>query len=207
MIAFEKKMQAGGEAAVRHVGEFSMRTDPVHETLRTLTQKLDSLGVPYAVVGAMALSAHGYVRATTDIDVLVTADNSRLIREKLDGLGYIPPFAGSRNLRDTQTGVRIEFLITGEYPGDGKPKPIAFPDPSIASVDIDGVSYLQLEKLIELKLASGMTNINRLKDIADIQELIKAIHPPRNLADRLHEFVRSKYLELWDNLQSEPPEQ
>ena len=47
---------------------------------------------------------------------------------------------------------------SGGFPGDGKPKPVAFPDPAGASVDIGGIRYLSLEKLVELKLASGMTN-------------------------------------------------
>jgi hypothetical protein len=103
--------------------------------------------------------------------------------------------------------VRIEFLITGEFPGDGKPKPVAFPDPGGVSVEIDGVRYLRLETLIELKLASGITNANRLKDLADVQELIRTLKPPRTFADSLHEFVRPKFLELWEGLQGEPAEQ
>jgi hypothetical protein len=38
---------------------------------------------------------------------------------------------------------------------------------------IDGIKTVILEKLIELKLASGMTAADRLKDLADVQELIK----------------------------------
>jgi len=192
---------------LKEADRFFMREGVVHQTLSEFTRKLDELRIPYAVVGGMALNAHGFERFTVDVDILVTRDSNRIIHEKLDGLGYVPPFAGSRNLRDTQTGTRIEFLITGEYPGDGKPKPIAFPDPVGVSVEIEGVRYLRLETLIELKLASGMTNPNRLKDISDIQELIRVTRPPRELAARLHEFVRTKYLELWDGLQSEPPEQ
>ena len=51
-----------------------------------------------------------------------------------------------------------------------------------------------------------MTNPNRLKDLADVQELIKAIHPPRELADRLNPFVRDKFLEFWHGVESQPPE-
>ena len=65
---------------------------------------------------------------------------------------------------------------------------------------------LSLTKLIELKLASGLTNPNRLKDLADVQERIRTLRPPRSLGDSLHAFVRPKFLELWDGLQSEPPE-
>lgn len=36
----------------------------------------------------------------------------------------------------------------------------------------DGVQTITLEKLIELKLASGMSASDRLRDLADVQELI-----------------------------------
>lgn len=207
MIAFEDKMRAGGSQAIEEAERFFMKEDAVYKALQAITPKLDALKIPYAVVGGMALNAHGYRRTTVDVDILVTRDSNRLIHEQLDGLGYVPPFVGSRNLRDTSNGVRIEFLITGEFPGDGKPKPIAFPDPATVSVEIDGIRYINPPHLIELKLASGMTNPGRLKDLADIQELIKHTKLPRTLADQLHEYVRPKFLELWDSVQNEPPEQ
>jgi hypothetical protein len=207
MIAFEDKMRAGGGTALAEAEEFFMKNDAVHQTLRSIAPRLQAMGIDYAVVGGMALVAHGYDRTTVDVDILVTSEGNRLLREKLDGLGYVPPFAGSRNLRDTQTGVRIEFLIAGEFPGDGKPKPVAFPDPAQAGVEIDGIRYLRLERLIELKLASGLTNPNRLKDLADVQELIRAIHPARELGDRLDPSVRAKYFEFWDGLAAEGPQE
>ena len=135
-----------------------MRDDPVHQALREITRRLEALRIPYAIVGGMALVAHGYTRTTVDVDVLVTRDGLDLAHESLAGFGYVPPLAGSKNLRDTQTGVCIEFLVSGQYPGDGKPKPVAFPDPSAVAVEIDGIRFVALPKLIELKLASGMTN-------------------------------------------------
>jgi hypothetical protein len=103
--------------------------------------------------------------------------------------------------------VKIEFLITGQFPGDGKPKPVAFPDPSQVSVEIDGIRYLNLPKLIELKLASGMTGgLHRQKDITDVIELIKALQLPAGVADQLDPFVRDKFLELWKGLQEPAPE-
>src|SRR6185295_18167394 len=106
-------------------------------TLYKITQRLAELRIPYAVVGGMAMFYHGYRRFTEDVDILVTPEGLKEIHAKLEGLGYLPPFAGSKQLRDTESGVRIEFLITGEYPGDGKPKAIDFPDPSEVSVDMD----------------------------------------------------------------------
>src|SRR5436190_22816910 len=102
----------------------------VHAALRRITQRLNELGIPYAVVGGLALFNHGFRRFTEDVDILVTRDGLKQLHAKLDGLGYVRPFSQSKNLRDTDAGVKIEFLVTGQFPGDGKPKPIAFPDPS-----------------------------------------------------------------------------
>ncbi len=144
----------------------------------------------------MALVAHGYRRTTEDVNVLVTPEGLETIHESLIGLGYRPAFENSKHLRDTNTGVRIEFLIAGQYPGDGKPKPVAFPDPSATAVDIDDLRYASLPTLIELKLASGMSSPGRLRDLADVQELIRVLTLPDALAQKLHPHVREKFAEL-----------
>jgi hypothetical protein len=105
-------------------------------------------------------------------------------------------------LRDAETKVKIEFLTAGDYPGDGKPKPVAFPDPASQGVEIGGTKYVNLPTLIEMKLASGMTEPNRVKDIADVQEIIKTLSLSADFADKLHPFVREKYLELWNALRT-----
>jgi hypothetical protein len=101
--------------------------------------------------------------------------------------------------------VRIDFLIAGRFPGDGRPKPVAFPDPATVGVEIDGIRYLSLSSLVELKLASGMANFVRLRDHADLVELIKAIGLPAEFAEELNPYVRDKYLEFWQAVQEAPP--
>lgn len=195
-------MRQGGEAAIEIAGEFFMRNDPVHKSLYTIARRLNELGISYAVAGGMALVAHGYARTTVDIDILVSAESLRRIHNELEGLGYVAPFAGSRQLRDTATSVRIEFLIEGGFPGDGKPKSVAFPNPEQVAVEIDGIRYLQLDKLVELKLASGISAPHRLKDLADVQELIRVLSLPPEFADKLDPSVRPKYLELLEAIRS-----
>jgi len=195
-----------GSAAIEECERFFMKQGLVHRSLRAITSKLDEMGIPYAVAGGMALAAHGYERVTVDVDILVESAGLHQIHSELEGLGYIPPFAGSKNLKDVSTGVAIEFLVAGQFPGDGKPKPVAFPDPSQASVEIDGVRYLRLPTLIELKLASGMTNPGRLKDLADVQELIRALSLPEDFASQLHSYVRPKFDELWQGVANSPNE-
>jgi len=87
-------------------------------------------------------------------------------------------------------------MLSGEYPGDGKPKPVSMPIPSTASQEIDGTNYVTLEKLIELKLASGISAGDRLKDLADVQELIKIKKLDEAFAEKLDLYVRPKFLEL-----------
>lgn len=176
------------------------KREDVERALERITDRLAEEGIDYAVIGGMALVAHGYVRFTNDVDLLTTPEGLDAIHKRLVGRGWVPKFPGARKaLRDTDSGVTVEFLTTGEYPGDGKPKPVAFPDPSNASVEIDGRSVITLPKLIELKLASGMTASHRnLRDLGDVQALIEHFELPRELADELDPFVRDEYLRLWN---------
>lgn len=124
------------------------------------------------VVGAVALIAHGYPRFTEDIDLFMTPEGLDRFHRELIGLEYVPQFSGAqKKFRSTADGVSIKIITTGEFPGDGRPKPVAFPNPAVASTEIDGVRVVTLERLIELKLASGMTAPHRLRDLADVQEL------------------------------------
>jgi len=189
-------------AGVEHARRFFMGEADVQRALERLARVLDEKGVPYAVVGGLALNEWGYRRVTVDVDVLLTADGLRTLKTEVLGLGYVEKFPGSRGLRDTVTGVDIDVLITGEYPGDGKPKPVAFPDPAEVAVRGRRVALLPLAKLIELKLASGISAPHRLKDLADVLELVRTLSLPRDLADSLDAFVRAKYDELWQAAQS-----
>ena len=202
--SYDQSLRREDVDAVAAMCRFFMEDDPVHRTLRKIADKLEELGIPYAIAGGMALGAHHFIRATVDVDILVSAEGLSKIHDSLDGRGFVPPFAGSRNLRDVETGVRIEFVVEGQFPGDGKPKPVAFPDPNEAGEVINGIRYLRLPALIELKLASGITNPGRLRDLADVQELIRVLHLPREYVEQLNPFVREKYEELRQALANSP---
>ena len=175
----------------------------VQKALRRIASRLSELDIPYAVVGAMAMFRHGYRRFTEDINLLVTRGGLREIHRQLKGRGYSTNFTGSKALRDAEFGVRIEFIVAGEFPGDGKPNPVPFPDPAEVAVDYEGIKYVGLVMLVEMKLASGMTDRGRMKDLADVQEMIKVLRLPREYVEQLNPYVRHKFLELWV---SPPPE-
>ena len=208
MITYEKRLDADLNYALREGSMHFEEKNAVHETLRRITSRLRDLKIPHAVVGGMAMFAHGFRRFTEDVDLLVTRESMQRITDELEGLGYVRPAGTTTKLRDTTTGVRIEFLITGGFPGDGKQKPVAFPDPTTVAVEIEGISYLGLPTLVELKLASGMTGgVNRLKDLADVVALIQTLSLPRAYAEQLSPYVRDKYNELWDGIAAGPADE
>jgi len=60
------------------------------------------------------------------------------------------------------------------------------------------VRYISLDKLIEVKLASGMSAAHRLMDLADAQSLIGALKLSADFADRLDPSVRDEYRKRWE---------
>lgn len=207
MVNYETRLNDFDEL-LREAGEYYMARGSVHETLRRLTKRLEQENIPYALLGGLALASHGFVRMTDDVDILLTRDGLAAFRERCVGRGYVPAFANAqKTFRDTESLVRIEFLTTGEFPGDGKPKAVSFPDPQNNFVERAGIRVIPVEKLIELKLASGMTASHRLRDLADVQDLIIALKLPREFAEQLDESVRAEFYTLWDAAQSGAQEQ
>jgi hypothetical protein len=202
--AYEHLLRVDPGLAMSESSRFFEGSSKLHDSLRTLAKQLDALGIPYAVVGGMALTAHGFARMTDDIDVLVTRADLKRLHGAVVGRGYRRVFEGSKSLRDTRTGVKIEFLLAGDFPGSGKPQPLAFPNPSETECIIhEGVSFIGLARLVELKLASGMTGgVDRARDLVDVQRLIDILHLPRDFSAGLHEYVRFEYEKLWDAIRA-----
>jgi hypothetical protein len=194
---YEARLRESFDSTLQEAAEFFMGKGDVRVTMRRLAARLAAEAIQYAVVGGMALGEHGYVRMTEDVDVLVTREGLARFTKACSGRGYTRTHPGARRMfRDAETGVRIEFLVAGEYPGDGKPKPVSFPDPADCSVEVEGIRVVSLPRLIELKLASGMTAPDRLRDLADVQELIRADQLTTRFATQLDPSVRSKFREL-----------
>ncbi len=128
--AYEQLLRQGGDRMLREASAYFAGAGRLYGALRRLTQRLDAEGIPYALWGGLALAEHGYPRLTEDIDLLLTPSGLERFRQQLVGRGYRPAFNGASGLstgfRDTETGVRIEIVTTGEYPGDGLPKPVPY---------------------------------------------------------------------------------
>jgi hypothetical protein len=195
---YETELRESFDFALCEASAYFMKQGRLHESLHRLAVRLGFEEITYALVGGLALGEHGYTRMTEDVDVLLTPEGLDAFRERLVGRGYVPTHRGAtRTFRDTRSGVRIKIHVSGEFPGDDKPKPVRFPDPIEATVDADNLRVLPLARIIELKLASGMTAPHRLRDLADVQELIKNRGIDEGFAFQLDVSVRETYLELY----------
>ena len=174
------------------------RRDPVHDAMRRIASALRDMGIPYAVAGAMALNSHGFRRTTSEVDVLLSREGLEAFKNRWLGRGWEEHFPRNKALRDTVADVRIDFLLAGGYPGDHKPKPVSFPNPSVAAeIREEEIAFLPLRELLELKMASGMTAEHRPGDTSDAMRLIKATNLPAGYGDKLDPYVRDEYARLW----------
>lgn len=185
------------DALLSEAQDYFMGEGGIHEAAAAIGRLLSEARIDYAIAGAIALAEHGFRRLTTDVDILIRREDLARFKAEWLGRGYVEVRPGGKAVRDTANNVKIDFLITGDYPGDGKPKPVAFPEPRDAAVSGERYRVLALPRLVELKLASGMTAPHRLHDLADVLRLIREASLPRDFASQLDPYVRPKFEELW----------
>lgn len=117
--------------------------------------KLREAGIPHALVGGLAVGAHGYPRTTDDVDFLV---GEEAFRRHAGGLVTLKlPLIAVGN-------VRIDFLSLDESRGEKESLQSAMENPPPDAP----VPIVPLPVLVYLKLKAG-----RQKDIADVVELLK----------------------------------
>ena len=188
-----------------YCARFFMGNAEVQLALNKLTAILEAEGLPYAIIGALALNEYGHRRVTVDVDLVMRDESLQKFKQGHLGKGYAERATGTGKLLDTEFGVNIDVLSTGRFPGDDKPKPIAFPDPAVVALRGEHFALLPMPRYIELKLASGMVAPHRGKDLVDVQKLIRSAALPASVADELHPWVRAKFLELWELAQATDP--
>jgi hypothetical protein len=183
---------------LKEIDMFFQKNDPVHKAMRRLVKKLEKAKIPYAVVGGMAVNAHGYRRTTDDLDLLLTPEGlaefcKRFVPKDYEGLPRRP-----RRFTDRTNEVLIDFLVTGLFPGSGEPGPVAYPDPAAVQEVVNEVRVLNLPTLIQLKLAA-----RRYQDFADVVALIRANQLDEAFAAGLHPSVRGDYIKCLEEKRRE----
>jgi hypothetical protein len=183
---------------LKEIGMFFQGKDEVHKTLRRLVKRLDKAGIAYALMGGMAVNAHKYQRTTADVDVLLTPQGLREFQKQYVSKNYRLKEGHNRRFLDRANNVQIDCLVMGLFPGSGKPGPIAFPDPATVAEEIEKIRVVNLQTLIQLKLAA-----RRHRDFGDVVELIRYNGLDEAFANQLHPSVRQDYLECLEEKRRE----
>jgi len=186
---------------LKEIDMFFGKRDKVHKSMYRLVKRLEKAKIPYAIMGGMAVNAHRYERTTGDVDVLLNpkglADFCRLFVPKQYGT-----VAGrSRRFVDRINKVTLDILVTGKFPGSGKPGPIAFPEPSEVCQKIKTYQVVDLPTLIQLKLAA-----RRYRDFGDVVELIRFNNLDESFLEKLHPSVRQDFIECLEEKRREDDE-
>ncbi len=183
---------------LKAIDMFFKGRDPVHQTMRRVVKQLEKSKIPYAVVGGMAVFAQGYRRTTDDLDILLTRAGLATFRSVFEAKGYKTVAGHPKRFIDPVNGVTFDILITGLFPGTGKPGPISYTDPAEVSETIEKIRVVDLPTLIQLKLAAG-----RYQDFADVVSLIRVHHLDESFQAKLHPAVHRDYTECLDECRRE----
>jgi len=186
------------DEALKELDLFFQEKDPVHKTLQRIVKRLEKAGIAYAVMGGMAVFAQGHRRATNDVDLLLTEDGFKEFLKRFVPKHYKRLEGRPRRFTDPKDDVTIDILVTGRYPGSGKPGPVAFPDPAGVSEVIDNKRVVNLATLIQLKLAA-----RRHQDFADVVSLIRVHNLDESFRDQLHPSLHRDYAECLEEKRRE----
>jgi hypothetical protein len=183
---------------LKEIGMFFQKRSPQHRAMRRLAQRLKKAGIAYAIMGAMAVNAHGAERTTKDVDVLLTPEGLERFRQEFVGDAYEQVEGRPRRFIERQSGVTVDCLVTGRYPGSGKPGPLAFPDPTEASQEIEKIRVLTLPQLIQLKLAA-----RRYYDFGDVVFLMRTHNLDESFLPQIHASIHPDFIECLEEKRRE----
>jgi hypothetical protein len=122
--------------------------------MRAAAEQLERAGIRHALAGALAVGAHGYPRASKDVEFLVAAEAFTF---RGDGVVTLNP-----NVPIRVGNVTIDPIPVGSH------EPYLTEALERAPVS-DGIRILPIEALVYMKLDS-----RRGRDAVDVVELIKA---------------------------------
>jgi hypothetical protein len=164
------------------------RSGLILDTARELSRLMRQAGIPGVVIGGIAVVLHGHVRATKDVDILLD--------QPLEGLAELLVASGFHHDKNRREFVRDEIpvhLVTREH----------VPHPPRRTLEIDGITTVSLADLINMKLASGIKNILRAQDLADVIGLIRQNGLTTEFARQLDKSIRPEYRKLVKAIETE----
>jgi hypothetical protein len=174
---------------LKEISRFFAGCSQVHKAMRRLVTRFERFAIPYAIVGGMAVNAHGHQQTTDDVDVLLTPEGFTRFKALFLRTKYDLMSGRWWQFVDRINGIKVDAVLAGETVAFTRVLPILYPDPSTVAEIIDHVCYVNLRTLIELKLA-----MRRYRDLGDVGALIGVHHLNESFMEQLHPAVHDDYL-------------
>jgi hypothetical protein len=160
---------------------FRFVSPSVREAAVKTAAQLKHLGIRHALAGGLAVGAHGYIRATTDVDFLVG-------EEAFDHQGMVVAFKAGVPIE--VGGISIDYLSSASLGSQMEP---VLDQPPMS----EGLAVVPIEVLMYMKLVA-----KRRKDLVDVVELIKVGADLTRVRDYLKQYA-GELLPLFEELASE----
>jgi predicted nucleotidyltransferase len=145
-----------------------MRKAPIQK----ISQKADDAGISFLVIGGFAVHAHGYVRMTDDLDLIVPGGQRARWSKLLDSFGMVVKNDAATFLQfdpKDEADMEVDLMFVSE-------KVFEQLNSSAMETTIEGVKVkvVSLLHLIALKCHSLQNSkaLRRLKDMDDLIQLI-----------------------------------
>jgi Nucleotidyltransferase of unknown function (DUF6036) len=164
------------------------RRGSILELAREISRLMRREAIPGVVIGGIAVVLHGHLRVTKDVDVFLDQP-----LQPIADLLLAEGFAYDEKRREfTREGVPLH-LVTREQVAK----------PPRETLEIEGVTTVSLADLIEMKLSSGMRNMLRAQDLADVIGLIRHNGLTSEFARRLDKSLRPTFRKLVKAIEQE----
>lgn len=155
---------------------------------RASSRAMKAEGIPVVVIGGIAVVLHGHVRTTSDIDLFVDAP-TELVGWFLQDNGFT---FDSERREFSRDGIPVRLVTLQQL--QSAPREV---------IELDGVTTVSLEDLVEMKLRSGTANLLRAQDLADAIGLIRHHRLSGEFARKLDKSLRPAYRRLVKALERE----
>jgi hypothetical protein len=151
------------------------------DTARDILTALESAGLSAGVIGGIAVVLHRAVRTTKYIDILIECAPDEVVR-----LLVARGFTLNRERRElNRDDIRVRTFLPAEVGRRVRDW-----------VEIEGIRTVSVIDLIAMKLRSGMANILRAQDLADVIALIRHNDLNSSFTRHLDKSLRPKFRRL-----------
>ncbi|MFT3684905.1 MAG: hypothetical protein QM783_08260 [Phycisphaerales bacterium] len=158
------------------------------ELIAVAKRVTQATGAP--VIGGVAVILHGGGRTTADVDIL--SEDLWTTHIQLEDAGIL---WDSKRREHVTDGIPVR-LVPIEMVGSAE-------EGLRKASTIKGVKVVSLADLVRIKLASGLANAARAKDLAHVVDLVQRVPLDKSFASKLPQHLRAPFKKLVDTIRQD----